>query len=57
MPRENSKTAVASSKRWPQKLNLSQAATSFEKYANIKNFLHFVRNTNGKNREEFFCPA
>ena len=57
MPRQNSKTAVASSKRWPQKEKLSEAATSFEKYANINNFLHFDRSTNGKNREVFFCPA
>ena len=28
-----------------------------EKYANINNFILFDRNTNGKNREEFFCPA
>ena len=30
MPRQNSKTAVASSKRWPQKEKLSEVATSFD---------------------------
>ena len=30
MPWQNSKTAVASSKRWPQKENLSEAASSFD---------------------------
>ena len=58
MPRQNSKTAVASSKRWPQKEVIRGSNfVRLEKYANINNFLHFDRNTNGKNREVFFCPA